>query len=189
MTIYQINPQSNVNSNNIINIMSQLILDIANSIKPIYNIVIESQYNLMINNISQILNNYLKIYYFYGFGIKNIYVQIYNQNINLVLFINIVIVPYKYNNITSNWIRFYNGGLSGEKYVYEQLTIEQKNELLYCIISNKLYFISNITFLLDNLTTHGIILKPIYNITCNCDNTISSYSSGTYCYITTLYWN
>ena len=187
MTIYSINPQSNVDLNNIYNIMTQLTNDISESIKSQYNIIIETQYILMIQNINQILSNYLKIYYFYGFNIRNIYVQIYNQNINLVSYVNIKIFPFKYNNITSSWNNFYNNiYYMMSKYVYNELDTIQKNDLRYAIISNKLYFIDNIIFTYNNLFTKGVILKPIYD-KCHCEYTIQSNCHN--CYITTVYWN
>ncbi len=65
MTFYFIDQEYDVNISIILNIMIQLAKDIYNSICQIFNIVIEDKYNLMIININKVLNNYLKIYYFY----------------------------------------------------------------------------------------------------------------------------
>lgn len=186
MPIYSINPKYNVNSNNIMNIMTQLIYEISKSINTLYNIVNYKEYVLMINNINDILNNYLKIYDFLKFNIKNIYVQIYNQNINLVSEIYINIIPYKYININSIWERFIDGTYyNSNKIIYSQLDVNQKNNLRYSIISGDLYFIDNIHFIYNDLNTSGMIIKPMTNNDCNC--TIQTNSN--YCYITTLYWN
>jgi hypothetical protein len=202
MTVYSINPQSKINPNNIINIMMQLTNNISNSIKSIKNIILESKYNLIIDEINQILNDYLKIYYFYDFGIKNIYVQIYNQNINLVIFVNIIIEQFKYTNNTSIWEHFFkNKYYNNPKIVYEQLDNQQKNDLRYSIISNKLYLVDNILFTYDNLITNSIILKPKYNYSNDCNNCNNcndcncQYTYGTniqnnnYSYVTTVFWN
>lgn len=186
MPIYKINPQYNVNSTNILNIMTQLTNDISKSINSIYNIVIYDKYILMINNINQILNNYLKIYDFLKSGIKNIYVQIYNQNINLVSQVVINIIQFKYININSDWNNFVNGAYyNSDKVIYSQLNTQQQNNLNYSIISGDLYFINNIVFTYNNLNTTGIILKQTTNL--NLDYNI--LTNNKYCYITTLYWN
>lgn len=186
MPIYNINPQYNIDSTNIINIMVMLINDISKSINSIYNIVINHEYKLMINNINEILNNYLKIYNFLKYNIKNIYVQIYNQNINLVSKVSINIIPYKYININSNWNDFINGTYyNSTKIVYSQLDTIQQQNLRYSIISGDLYFIDNIIFTYNNLNTTGLILKPKSNYDCTCNTN----TNNNYCYITTLYWN
>ena len=186
MTFYFINPLFDVNANNIINIMTQLINDISTSITPIYNIVLEEQYVLMISDINQVLNNYLKIYNFNSFGIKNIYVQIYNQIINLVAFVNINIYPFKYKNDISNWDKFFFGKYDViTKVVYNELTSLQKNDLRYSIISDKLYFIDDILFTYNNLLTRGILIKP----RTNCSDDCECIAQNNYCYVTTLYWN
>jgi len=186
MPINKINPKYNVNSLNILNIMSQLLNDISKSINSIYNIVNYKDYMLMINNINEILNNYLKVYNFFANNIKNIYVQIYNQNINLVSEVTINIIPYKYINFNTDWETFVNGKYYGSnKIVYSELDEIQKNNLRYSIISGDLFFISNIDFIYNDINTIGMIIKPVYNGDCNCN----IYTNNNYCYITTLYWN
>ena len=186
MPIYRINPKYDVNTINILNIMSQLLNDISKSINSIYNIVIYDEYILMINNINEILNNYLKVYNFLKHNIKNIYVQIYNQNINLVAQVSINIIPYKYININSDWKTFVNGKYyDSNKIVYSELDQVQKNNLRYSIISGDLFFISNIDFTYNNLDTIGMIIKPVSNNDCNCNTHTNNY----YSYISTLYWN
>lgn len=186
MPIYTINPKYNVNYMNIMNIMSQLLNEISKSINSIFNIVIYNKYMLMINNINEILNNYLKVYNFLAHNIKNIYVQIYNQNVNLVCEVSINIIPYKYLNENSDWETFVNGKYyDSNKIVYSELDETQKNNLRYSIISGDLFFISNIDFTYNNLDTMGMIIKPESNNNCNCN----IQTNNDYCYITTLYWN
>ena len=151
--------------------------DISKSINSIYNIVIETKYTMMITNINQILNNYLKIYDFLKYNITNIYVQIYNQNIDLVSWVNIQIIPFKYINIDSKWYKFITGiYFNSDKIIYSQLNTQQQNDLRYSIISTDLYFIDDLNFIYNDLNTFGIILKPKYN-------------NNDYSYVTTLYWN
>lgn len=194
MTVYSINPKSIVNSDNIINIMGQLILNVSNSIMSIYNIIIFKYYNLMITNINNVINEYMKIYNFLNYGITNIYIQIYNQNIELISFTNIVINnKYKYNNFNSIYNNFYYGNYNlTPKIIYNQLSIEQKNQLRYSIISGDLFFIDDIHFLLNGTDMTGIILKPktkIY-VNCECNNyDNNNCNNNNYVYITTLYWN
>jgi hypothetical protein len=185
MGIYSINPQSNVDSANILNIMSQLIKDISNSIQSIYNIVLQIKYNLFIDNIKDVLDNYLKIYNFYNYGITHLYVQVYNQNIDLVVFASIQLYKYKYIIAYSKWNNFSNGVYYNKtKYIYNVLTPQQKNDLVYSIISGDLYFIPDINFVYNGLNTSGMLLKPKYS-NCECNNqTINEYS-----YISTIYYN
>lgn len=184
MGIYFINPQYIINSQNIINIMTQLVNTISNSIKSNYNIIFENEYINMSNNVNQILNNYLKIYNFYNYGIKYIYVQIYNQNINLVSYVQIKLDKPKYINTNSNWNDFIVGKYNNQDMViYNVLTQEQKNELNYSLISGNLYFIPDINFTYNQKNTTGILIKPAIN-TCECNNQNIDYS-----YITTIYWN
>lgn len=184
MGIYSINPQITINSQNILNIMTQLINDISNSIQSIYNIIIESQYILMINHINSILNNYLKIYNFFNYGINYIYVQIYNQNIDLVVYVIIQLTKPKYINIYSNWSDFSNGKYNNQiKIIYQILTQQQKNELNNSLISGDLYFITDLSFVYNGITTMGILFKP-KNINCDCDKQTNNYA-----YVNTIYWN
>ena len=187
MGIYSINPQTNVNSQNISNIMTQLINDISNSIQSIINIISQSQYDLMIMNINKVLNDYLKIYGFFDYGLTNIYIQIYNQNIDLISYVNIILKQNKYINYNSIWGDFYCGKYNDRiKIIYNQLTPEEKNILKFSIISGDLYFIDDINFTFDELNTTGILLKPKNN---NCICKCNDQNTNQYTYITTLYWN
>lgn len=183
MGIYSINPKTTIDTNNILNIMSQLLIDISNSIKSIYNIINETQYVLMINNINSILNNYLKIYNYFDYGINNIYIQIYNQNIELVAFITIKLDKYKYLNLNSYWNIFIIGLYNNQiKIIYQELTTQEKNDLRYSIISGDLYFINDINFIYNGINTTGMLIKPKTN-TCECN------TNNEYTYINTIYWN
>jgi len=184
MGIYLINPQIIVNSQNILNVMTQLINDISNSIQSIYNIIIEPQYILMVNNVNSIFNNYLKIYNFFNYGINYIYIQIYNQNIDLVIYVVIQLTKPKYINIYSNWNDFSNGMYNNQtKIIYQILTQQQKNELNYSIISGDMYFLTNLNFIYNGITTIGILLKS-KNINCDYNKQTNNYA-----YINTIYWN
>lgn len=187
MGVYSINPKTKIDGNNILNIVTQLVLEISNSIQSIYNIIDEIMYMKMINNINDVLNNYLKIYDYYGYGITNLFVQIYNQNIELVAFVNIKINKYKYVNLNSYWNDFAIGTYNNStKIIYQELSQEEKDNLRYSIISGDLYFIDNIQFIYNGENMSGILIKPKTKTnTCECgsNNTIG------YAYISTIYWN
>lgn len=189
MAIYSINPKTKIDNDNILNIMSQLILEISNSIQSIYNIIDDIMYVKMINNINDILNNYLKIYDYYGYGITNIFLQIYNQNIELVVFVNIKLNKYKYVNLNSIWNDFAVGIYNSRaKIIYQELTQEEKGNLRYSIISGNLYFIDKIQFIYDDVNMTGILIKPKINSCANsCAN--SNNNSIGYAYISTIYWS
>lgn len=179
MGIYSINPKIAINSSNITNIMRQLISDISNSIKLLIDIINMTIYNQMISIINEILNNYLKIYNFNEYGINNLYIQIYNQNIVLISFITIRLDKTKYTCEFSNWNDFIDGLYTGSPtIIYQELTQEQKNDLNLSILTGKLYFINNVNFIFNDLDTQGIILK-INNFQPN-----SQYTN-----ISTMYWN
>ena len=69
------------------------------------------------------------------------------------------------------------------KYIYNELTPQQKNDLTYSIISGHLYFINDINFVYNNENTYGMLLKP-KNINCECDNK----TTNQYTYISTIYY-
>lgn len=190
MAIFTINPKTKIDNNNILNIMSQLVLEISNSIQSIYNIINDNDYTLMINNINSILNNYFKIYNYYGHGITNVYVQIYNQNIELVSFVNIKLTKYNYTNLNSNYSYFISGLYNNQpKIIYQELTQEQKNNLRYSIVSGDLYFIDEIQFIYNSLNTSGNLIKPKTKTnSCECTN-INNNNNIEYTYISTIYWN
>lgn len=185
MGIYSINPKTKIDANNILNIMTQLVLEISNSIQSIYNIIDETTYVVMTNNINDVLNNYFKIYNYYEYGITNIFVQIYNQNVELVAFVDIKLNKYKYVNLNSYWNDFAVGIYNDEtKIIYQELTQDEKDNLRYSIVSGNLYFIDNIQFIYNRENMTGILIKPKIN-NCECGgNNILGYS-----YISTIYWN
>lgn len=191
MAIFSINPKIKIDNNNILNIMSQLVLEISNSIQSIYNIINDNNYTLMINNINNILNNYFKIYNYYGHGITNVYVQIYNQNIELVAFVNIKLTKYNYTNLNSNYSYFITGLYNNQpKIIYQELTQAQKNNLRYSIVSGDLYFIDEIQFIYNSLNTSGNLIKPKTKTnSCECTNINNNNNNIEYTYISTIYWN
>ena len=190
MTVYSINPKSKVDSNNILNVMSQLVLHISTSISSIYNLSIPNNYNFVLNIINNVLNEYLKNYNFFKYGIKNIVVQIYNQNIELVIQTGITIAEYNYVNYNSRWNDFYKGNYNQKpKVVYNELTPQQQNDLRISIISGNLFYLDNIVITTSNYNSIGIILKP------KLTTSITTYSNKCMCvnesnniYITTIYW-
>lgn len=189
MSRYLINPQIDIDSENILNIMSQILLNISNSIQSINNIVINENYILMINKINQILNNYLKIYNFFNYGITTIGIQIYNQNVEIVSFIIIQLNINRYINIFSNWDDFIVGNYNQQnKIIYNLLTQQQKNDLNYSIVSGDLYFLNDINE--NNIS--GMLLKPKNN-NCKCinqsNNIYNTKNKSNYVYISTIYWN
>lgn len=185
MGIYSINPKTKIDDNNILNIMTQLVLEISHSIQSMYNIIDKIVYVDMINNLNSILNNYLKIYNYYGYGISNIFVQIYNQNIELVAFVDIKLNKHKYANLNSYWNDFAIGTYNYEtKIIYQELSQEEKDNLRYSIVSGDLYFIDIIQFIYIGLSTSGILIKPKSN-GCEC---ITNGKVG-YSYTSTIYWN
>ena len=200
MTIYTISPQTTVNSDNILIIMTQLIKNISNSIQKIFNINLKKEYEKMINIINDILNDYLKVYKFYDYGITNINVQIYNQNINTVLYATIKLNDFRYVNIYSNYNDFTTGVYNSQpKIIYQALTQQQKNELTHSIISGNFYFIEEINFVLEGINSTGILLKPKI-VNCECNNNqsnstqynnqfnLNKYVSNNYVYVNTIYW-
>lgn len=179
MGVYSINPKTKIGVNNILNIMIQLLMDINDSMQ--YNIIDENKYLIVINNVNTILNNYLKIYNYYNYGIKNMFIQIYNQSIELVLYVNITLDKYKYYNFNSTWNNFITGLYNNQiKIIYQELTLQEKNDLRYAIISGDIYYISKIDFIYNGTNTSGIIIKPKMNYNVSYNNMI---------YIYTVYWN
>lgn len=204
MRIYTINPQRIVDSQNIQIIMTQILNNIANSIGQIYNIIQKNKYDEMIDLVSKILNAYLKIYKFYDYGIKNINIQIYNQNINTVLFINVQLNNFKYLCVSSNWDDFSIGIYTSEpNIVYQELSSSEKNDLINSIVSGQLYYSNIINFVYDGSNANGLLLKP-KNINCLCKNYSNIANSNNnsnnnlnnninthiynYAYISTIYW-
>ena len=183
MTIYYINPQTPISSSNIFIIMSQLILTISNNIANITNPVILSQYINLTNTIINILGNYLKIYKFYSYSITNIYLEIYNQNINTVVYIQITLGQNYWKYKCSYWNIFNKGDLSTQNVIISQLNTLQYNELINSIIKNELYFVNSLNFIYNTLQTFGILYKSKINI-CNCNN-----SNTQLLYIIGIYWN
>lgn len=190
MTIYSINPKSKINSNNIINIMSQLVENISYSINSINNIINFENYSLILNTINNVLNNYLKNYNFFNYGIKNIIVQIYNQNIEIVVQTRIDISNFNYLNFNSKWNDFYKGNYNElPKIVYNQLSSQQKYDLRLAIISGDLFYLDDIIINFDSINPIGIILKPKLK---SCNECMNNYNNDVVnennIYITTIYW-
>lgn len=185
MSIYYINPTISVNEINFNNIMDNL----TNNISQIFiynkNIVNSYNYNLCLSSIIQILENYLKLYEFYVYGIENINIEIYNIKINVVIYISVNISKTFYNLQKSTWYEFYNGNINKNPIVYYGLNLNQRQELNLSIVNGNFYMYDNVnldTDLLEHIYSQGIILKKK---SCLCKNINCNENSD---YIITVYW-
>ena len=181
LNTFSINPKTKVDISNIKNIMINLANDISSCVNEFINIIYDTEYLIMINKIFYIVNNYLKINNFFANGINEINIEIYNQNIDIVVYMYFNITLYHFIYNSSDWMHFYYNLISNPKIVYNQLSIDEKKNLRYDIVSGKFYMIDGINFNYNNKYYEGLILKP-YNNICLCKST-------KYVYITTLYWN
>ena len=83
-----------------------------------------------------------------------------------------------YNDDISLWVNFINGKyFNNPKVVYEHLDTQQKNDLRYSIISNKLYLVYDLLFTHDSLVTNGILIKSKYENNCTCNIQNNNYTS------------
>lgn len=181
MSIYTINPSIDINDDNDLKIiMDNLTNDISNLFITNKNLIIVENYKLVIFSMLKVLSNYLKLYKFYKFDVKNIYIQIYNRNIDVVLYIYTNISNTFYRFITSTWEELYFKTKENTPIVYDKLSQLQKDELRTSSIAGTLYFYDNI--ILDNQYNNGIILKKQ---NCYCTNTNCNINSN---YIITVYW-
>jgi hypothetical protein len=171
MSVYYINPTVQIVSNKFENIMNNLINNISNLFLNNRNLIIEENYNGTIKNIMEIVTSYLKIYKFYDFDIKNIFIQIYNVNIFVVINLKIILSKSYFTFIYDPWKQFYLGLEDNFPIVYNGLNLLEQQTLNNSIINGDLY-LNNIVLIEPNLKK-GIILK---NESINTD------------YITTLFW-
>lgn len=177
MGIQIINPTVTLPANLILNLKTSIINDIANIMELYPNIIIEEIYNLVIEKIYNKVINYLKIYQFYP-NIKTINIEIYNKNITSVLYFNFLIGS---SNVTfdySRWISFYSG-IINSKLVYNNMGLNNQNNLAYAIIKGDYYIQNNIIFGSNN-QFDGIILKKSCLCNCECPSDI---------FVIALYWN
>ena len=184
MTIYYINPKTDINDE-LINIMDNLTNELAIEISLNINIIEENNYINLINTIFNIVHRYIKIYKFYS-NITTIYVEIYNINISCVAYVYFYLKKTKFSLISSNWVNFYYGLMNIKPIIFDNLSINQKKDLRYAIVSGSFYMEDNIIFTYNSITTTGIILKrSSRSCSCSCDiNTCLSSD-----YIVTIFWN
>ena len=168
MNVYNINPNIIITNDSISNIMLNLTNDISNNISVNTNIIIENQYLKVVNIIFNTIIKYLKIYKFSVFNIHNICVEIYNKNINTVIYEYFTITNYYYFFTNSKWINFFKGLIYNPSIVYDNLNIEEKKKLNYSIVNGELYFLDNITFNYNLNQATGILLKKLCSCNCPC---------------------
>ena len=181
MGIITINPTITINCNLLLNIKTSMLNDIANVMKLYQNIIIEKNYYLATKDIFGVVLKYVKIYDFYSKDIVTINIEIYNKNIELVLYFNFLIslnnVVYAYNK----WIDFYTG-LTKPIIVYNFMAKPEQNKLSYAIISGDYYIQNDILFTINSKTYNGIILKKLCSCSCSCDSESDTF-------VVALYWN
>ena len=181
MSLYYINPTIKIVDNKFENIMNNLINEISNLFMTNKNLIIEVNFKQNILSILKVLRNYLKIYKFYEYNISNIYIQIYNKSIDVIINIKVTITKTYFLYLSNFWDDFYFGILFDIPIVYDKLSFEQKNVLNTSIINGNLYFNNNID-LIDINFKKGMILKKE---TCACDTIDCNISFN---YIITIFW-
>ena len=184
MIIYNISPNTPVNSDKLQNIMNNLTNDIGSAILLNSNIIYENNYKNLITTIFDIVHKYIKIYKFYPMSFSNLYVQIYNTNIDVISYLYFNLTKYNFSIIVSSWENFYFGLTNTVPIVFGSLSNTQKNELRYATTSGDLYLVDNLIFLYNSKLTKGIILKKKY-CSCQCEKKSCDLSN----YIVTVYWN
>ncbi len=179
MTVYYINPTNKI-LNKFENIMNNLINDISKIFVNNRNLIIYDNYQDSISEIMSVVIKYLKIYKFYEYDINNIYIQIYNKTIDVVINLNVNISKSYFTYTSSSWDQLYFEILNNIPVVYEAMDYDQKNELNNSIINGNLYFkyidLNQLNF------NRGIILKKEI---CDC---IVNNCNTTFNYIITMYW-
>lgn len=189
MTIYNINPNINIiSNNNITNIMGQLSKEISILANKYTNIVDITTYNLLINSIFQIVKNRINIYNFIddnNIKISNIFIEIYNQNLIPVINMNFILSNYYFTYTYNNWNNFILYSYNNKNNVYNSISQDEKNKLEYSIISGDFYFKDNINVTVNSLIPPTIGLGLITKSKlCNCiSNTCIPYTL-----IIGLYW-
>ena len=183
MTSYIIKPITQIN--NIINLMVNMTNDIDNALGCSNNIIQEKIYEKTLSDIFDVVSEYLKYYKFYP-NISNICVQIYNQEMNVVIYMKFIISHSSFKIISSNWINFYKNDINADSVVYNNMTMIQQNNLRYSLISGDFFMLDNLNFIYNSVATSGIILKK-KNLHYCCNN--DPCKKNNIQHITTIYWN
>ena len=181
MSVYYINPTIQIVDDKFENIMNNMINEISNLFMTNKFLIIDINFQQSILNIMKILIYYLKLYKFYEYNITNIYVQIYNKNIDVIINIKVTISKTFFLYESNSWDKFYFGISFDIPVVYNELNPVQKNELNTSIINGNLYFNNNIDLIGVNFKK-GIILKKE---TCAC---VTNNCNITFNYIITIFW-
>lgn len=181
MSLYYIAPSRTISDINFKNIMFNLTNDISKIFVNNKQIIVENNYDLCLNSIVEIINNYLKLYEFYNYGIENINVEIYNNKINVIMYVYVIIYKYYFQLQKSSWTTFYNGNIDKQPLVYYNLNDNQRQELNISIVNGDFFMYGNIQIVDD--FDEGIILKKKK---CVCDSNNCTINSD---YIITIYWN
>ena len=165
MSIYFINPNIIVTDLNFKEIMDNMTNTISKLFVYNRNLIKQNNFNTTTNEIINILSKFLKIYKFYDYGKKNINIQIYNLNIDVIININFLIYKTFYTYENNSWESFYSGTLKITPFVYYGLDQTKRQELRISLINGDFYMYDNVT--LEIPLNEGIILKKKY---CACEN-------------------
>jgi hypothetical protein len=144
-----------------------------------------------IKKITYITTKYLKIYKFAQTGINNINIEIYNNDLDMVIYIYFKITQYYFTIDVSSWINFYNNLIIYPIIVYNNMNLIEKNELRQSIANGEFYLNDNISFTVDTQLSHGILLKNKYDLknnNCSCQSSNGNLYNLPTIYITTVYW-
>jgi hypothetical protein len=181
MSIYYIYPNITVNDLNFKEIMDNMTNNISNLFVYNKNLIEPNNYNYLIDQIIYVVSKFLKIYNFFDYDKKNIYIDICNSNINVIMNIHIKIYKSFYTYQKTMWEQFYNGIINKSSVVYNNLDLNQKQELRISLINGNFYMYDNIK--LELPYDEGIILKKK---SCTCENI--NNCNFNYNYIIIIYW-
>lgn len=187
MSVYYIDPNIDVNEFNFKEIMDSMTNDISNLFTYNRNLIVRSNYNNTIDEIVNVVSKFLKVYNFYNNQIKNINIQIYNSNIEVIINVEFIIYETFFIYKKSDWEGFYNGFINKNPIVYKSLDVNKKKELRISLVNGNFYMYDDIEIELqvkeEIINNEGIILKKEL---CTCEN-IKNCNID-YSYIITVYW-
>lgn len=181
MSLNYINPNIVVDEFNFKEIMDSIANDISNLFNYNENLIQQNNYITIVNQIIYTVGSYLKIYMLFDYNKKDITVQIYNSNIQVIINIKFYIFKTFYTYQKSNWESFYTGLLKLNPIVYYSLDFAKRQELRISLVNGNFYMYDNVELILP--LSKGIILKK--NI-CTCEN--MNNCNLNYSYIITIYW-
>ena len=190
MSKFYKNPSKIISLSDLNNIFGILSKQIAFEIKNITNIVNQNQYYSFVNIIYNLCRE--KILY-YDFNIDPtkifyLYIEICNENIELVAKINFIITKFYYLYSNSTWEIFINNKIINNGIVYNNLNSTQKSQLNYSIYQNSFYFVDNINITTITPNATGLLLK-LQNCDCECNLISESGLKNSQTYIVNIYWH